>query len=169
MAYSEGPEGIALRADFCRWLARKAHKGGNMIQTDRQIKGDTVILIFEGVLNDEGKSVEQIVAETIVKISRAHPGEGISSWQIHFCSYHHPFSATQRLRFELKRAFERWWLDKYMADTIGEISLDDQAYWWDKKQCRFFFSPHFIDFLEKIYLPALTQKTAQEPDHVPAD
>lgn len=122
-----------------------------MVLTNRIESPGRIVLVLEG--DDEGKTVEQILAEAICKLNR--PGEGISSWAIHFCSMRHPFSTTQRLR-ELGAKFEKWWngdLIKYL--NPGEPLVrgsDDYSYRWVKAENRYYFSPHFIEWLRREYL-----------------
>jgi len=131
-----------------------------MVLVQRVVKPGMMVLVFEG--NDEGKTVEQILAETICRLNK--DGEGVSSWAIHFCSMHHPFSATQRLR-EMGAAFKKWWL----KDLMGRIDpmeifipgSDDYAYRFVKREFRYYFSPHFITWLREEYLE-------KEPGDVPA-
>jgi hypothetical protein len=149
-AYTVGAEGLCLRSDFIRWLARQAHKGGNMVLTKRIEEEGKTILVLEG--NDSGKTVEQLVAEVICKLGRdLHP---VSSWAIHFASMRHPFSTTQRLR-DLAAQF-----DLYRKANGGPIDLI--AYSWNKEEMAYTFQPEFIDFLEREII------AKQEPADVPA-
>ena len=122
-----------------------------MVLIQRTVKPGMMVLVFEG--DDEGKTVEQILAETICRLNK--DGEGVSSWAIHFCSMHHPFSTTQRLR-EMGAAFRKWWLDEYINFNFPKGTFipgsDDYAYRFVKREFRYYFSPHFITWLQKEYL-----------------
>jgi len=162
-AYTVGAESLCLRSDFIRWLARQAHKGGNMVLTKRIEEEGKTILVLEG--NDSGKTVEQLVAEVICKLGRdlrpvrvicnlGRDLRPVSSWAIHFASMRHPFSTTQRLR-DLAAQF-----DLYRKANGGPIDLI--AYSWNKEEMAYTFQPEFIDFLEREIMAKL------EPANVPA-
>ena len=128
-----------------------------MVLTQRIEEAGKVILVLEG--NDEGKTVEQCLAEAILQTIDA--AGSVSSWAIHFASLHHPFSTTQRLR-EMAAKFYKAWYPEIMLVTDMLPGSDDFAYRFDKAAFKYYFSPHFVAWLRKTYL-------AQEPDHVPAD
>jgi hypothetical protein len=153
-AYTIGAEGLVLRSDFLRWLRRRAikNKEAKMVMVQRIEKPGTTVLVFEG--NDEGETVEQILAEAICKIAPKNGGM-VSSWAIHFCAMHHPFSTTQRLR-EMKDKFRKWWLSDLTTRMAPGDSFipgsDDYAYRFAKSECMYYFSPHFIAWLRETYL-----------------
>jgi hypothetical protein len=159
-AYTIGAEGLELRSDFIRWLGRRAikNKEAKMILVHRDIKPGTMVLVFEG--NDEGKTVEHILAEAICKLAPQNGGM-VSSWAIHFCAMRHPFSTTQRLR-EMKEKFRKWWLGDLDPMETFIPGCDDFAYRWIPSENMYVFSPHFISWLREEYLE-------KGPDHVPAD
>lgn len=129
-----------------------------MVLTQKIEYEGKVILVLEG--NDAGKTVEQIVAEAIVHGVDA--AGSMSAWALHFCSIHHPFSTMQRLR-EMAALFSKWWLDQLDPATYKR-GQDDYAYRFDKAQCRYFFSPHFVAWLRREYISA-----DPEPANVPVD
>jgi len=144
---------IVLRLDFIRWLRRRAikNKEDNMVLVQRIERPGATVLVFEG--NDEGKTVEQLVAEVICRL--APNGGPVDSWAIHFSSMHHPFSTMQRLR-ELAASFKKWWLEDYFTTHDGMETFipgsDDYAYRFVKKEFKYYFSLHFVNWLRREYL-----------------
>lgn len=132
-----------------------------MVLTERIEQDGKVVLVFTG--NDKGKTVERCLAEAICAL--AEKDGSVSSWAIHFASLHHPFSTTQRLR-EMKDKFEAWWqgdlLSRLPLDESFAPGRDDFAYRFEKSEFKYYFSPHFREWLRREYLE-------KEPDHVPAD
>jgi len=158
-AYKFGPDGVELRHDFMRWLGRQTNKNkeDNMVLVERYGTSSRMVLVFEG--NDEGKTVEQILAETICRL--APNGGPVDSWAIHFSSMHHPFSTTQRLR-ELKITFIKWWTSDYL-DRHRELWAENKElkpfaiksphpYDFVKKEFKYYFYPEFVAWLRREYL-----------------
>lgn len=163
--FSSDAEGrLVLRSDFVRWLGRRAvkNKEEKMVLVHREERPGRTVLIFEG--SDEGKTVEQILAEVICRL--APNGGPVDSWAIHFCSLRHPFSTTQRLR-EMTPAFNKWWMGEYLEQNKSNFlshgilkGSDDYAYHFVKREFKYYFSPHFVTWLRHEYLD-------KEPDRVP--
>ena len=120
-----------------------------MVLTKRIEEAGKIVLVLEG--NDEGKTVEQCLAEAILQTIDA--AGSVSSWAIHFASLHHPFSTTQRLR-EMAAKFNLWWMKEFAVEYAegGKRGADDFAYRFDKAAFKYYFSPHFVAWLKREYV-----------------
>lgn len=150
--YTIGAEGYSFRLDFIRWLKRQAIKNKEdiMVLVQRIEKPGTTVLVFEG--NDEGKTVEQILAETICRL--APNGGSVDSWAIHFASMHHPFGTTQRLR-ELTEKWKKYWTQGTQLQTPDIVSSGyAPAYRFVKSEFKYYFNWEFVAWLRREYLEA---------------
>lgn len=158
--YEIGAEGLSLRSDFIRWLKRQAIKNKEeiMVLVQRIEKPGTTVLVFEG--NDEGKTVEHLVAEVICRLGM--DGQGVSSWALHFASMHHPFSTTQRLR-ELADKYRIAWLAANPPDLFGCTGrIYDGPYRFIKSESKYYFNQEFVAWLRQEYIE-------KGPANVPAN
>jgi len=151
-AYSEGPEGIAVRADFMRWIYRRMARGNEMV-LKQQIESDhLMILIFRK--DDRDKSMVRYVAETILELGE--DPAGVPTEALHYCVPGHPFSSMQRLR-ELCAAYRRQWPGFMETDPI----VDSHKF----KGNRYYFSKQFLAWLraslpeiEKVVYPVTIKR-----------
>jgi hypothetical protein len=133
-AYSKGPEGIALRADFCRWLARKMKKEGEMF-LQKEIESDH-LLIYIFRKDEKEMSAVRAVAEAILKFG--DDPEGVPSSAINFAIAGHPHSGGQRAR-EIFAAYRRQWRGVQDVKALFREHIF--------KGNRYYFSPVFLQWL----------------------
>lgn len=121
-----------------------------MVLVQKIEKDGATVLVFEG--NDEGKTVETLVAEVICRLAR--PDVGVSSWAIHFASMHHPFSTTQRLREMGDKFMARARTEAKPDGYLGEIPYfkDIWDYRFVKAENKYYFSREFVEWVRMEYV-----------------
>jgi hypothetical protein len=143
-------DGFKLRADFVRWLGRRAvkNKERNMVLKSMSEKDGMTVMVFEG--NDAGKTIERLVAEVILELGRNF--QGVPNHALHFASLKHPLSCAQRLR-EIRAAWKQEWIKRHCHDGMPLTeSYIDPIRFVKKENKYYFLVPEFFPWLRKEYV-----------------